>query len=98
MKTILVVDDEPAARYALKRALESRYRILEADSAAAARSTLASVDTELLLLDGVLAGECGISFLRWLREQGNDLPVLMVSALDTARTAVEALQLGAADY
>ncbi|HEY1483173.1 MAG TPA: sigma-54 dependent transcriptional regulator [Candidatus Acidoferrum sp.] len=98
MKTILVVDDEPAARYALKRALESRYRILEADSAAAARSTLASEVPELLLLDVVLPGEDGISFLRWLREQGNDLPVLMVSALDTARTAVEALQLGAADY
>jgi DNA-binding NtrC family response regulator len=98
MKTILVVDDEPAARYALKRALESRYRILEADSAAAARSTLASEVPELLLLDVVLPGEDGISFLRWLREQGSDLPVLMVSALDTARTAVEALQLGAADY
>ncbi len=98
MKTILVVDDEPAARYALRRALESRYRILEADSAAAARSTLASEAPELLLLDVVLPGEDGISFLRWLREQGNDLPVLMVSALDTARTAVEALQLGAADY
>jgi DNA-binding NtrC family response regulator len=98
MKTILVVDDEPAARYALKRALESRYRILEADSASAARSMLASEAPELLLLDVVLPGEDGISFLRWLREQGNDLPVLMVSALDTARTAVEALQLGAADY
>lgn len=98
MKTILVVDDEPAARYALKRALESRYRILEADSAAAARAMLASETPELLLLDVVLPGEDGISFLRWLREQGNDLPVLMVSALDTARMAVEALQLGAADY
>ena len=98
MKTILVVDDEPAARYALRRALESRYRILEADSAAAARSMLASEAPELLLLDVVLPGEDGISFLRWMREQGNDLPVLMVSALDTARTAVEALQLGAADY
>ena len=32
MKTILVVDDEPAARYALSRALENRYRIVEADS------------------------------------------------------------------
>jgi DNA-binding NtrC family response regulator len=33
-----------------------------------------------------------------MREQGSELPVLMVSALDTAKTAVEALQLGAADY
>ena len=39
-----------------------------------------------------------MSFLKWMREQGNDVPVLMVSALDTAKTAVEALQVGAADY
>jgi DNA-binding NtrC family response regulator len=33
-----------------------------------------------------------------MREQGSEIPVLMVSALDTAKTAVEALQIGAADY
>ncbi|HEX9760900.1 MAG TPA: sigma-54 dependent transcriptional regulator, partial [Candidatus Acidoferrales bacterium] len=38
------------------------------------------------------------SVLRWMREHGHDAPVLVVSALDTAKSAVEALQLGAADY
>jgi DNA-binding NtrC family response regulator len=98
MKTVLIVDDEPAARYALKRALENRYRIAEADSAAAARSVLATEDPDLMLLDVVMPDEDGIRLLKWLREQGNVLPVLMVSALDTAKTAVQALQLGAADY
>jgi DNA-binding NtrC family response regulator len=98
MKTILIVDDEPASRYALKRALEGRYRVGEADSAAAARSALFSDKPDLLLLDVVLPGEDGLSFLKWLRQEGYELPVLMVSALDTAKTAVEALQLGAADY
>ena len=98
MKTVLIVDDEPAARYALRRALENRYRITEADSAAAARVALATENPDLLLLDVVMPGEDGICFLKWLREQGNPLPVLMVSALDTAKTAVDALQLGAADY
>ena len=98
MKTILIVDDEPAARYALRRALENRYRIAEADSAAAARASLEAENPDLILLDVVMPGEDGISFLRWLRAQGCSLPVLMVSALDTAKTAVEALQLGAADY
>jgi len=98
MKTILIVDDEPASRYALRRALEGRYRIVEADSATAARPLLPAEKPDLLLLDVVLPGEDGLAFLRWLREEGNELPVLMVSALDTAKTAVEALQLGAADY
>ncbi len=98
MKTILIVDDEPAARYGLRRALEAKYRIAEADSAEAARSALDAERPDLVLLDVVLPGQSGLEFLRWMREQGNDVPVLMVSALDTAKTAVEALQLGAADY
>jgi DNA-binding NtrC family response regulator len=98
MKTILIVDDEPAARYGMRRALESAYRVIEADSAAAARRLLFSDKPDLLLLDVVLPGEDGITFLKWLRAEGQELPVLMVSALDTAKTAVDALQLGAADY
>jgi DNA-binding NtrC family response regulator len=98
MKTVLIVDDEPASRYALRRALESRYRVVEADSAASGRASLLSEKPDLLLLDVVLPGEDGLSFLKWLRQEGHELPVLMVSALDTAKTAVEALQLGAADY
>jgi DNA-binding NtrC family response regulator len=98
MKTILIVDDEPASRYALKRALEARYGVVEADSAAAARTVLVAEKPDLLLLDVVLPGEDGLAFLKRLREEGNELPVLMVSALDTAKTAVEALQLGATDY
>lgn len=98
MKTVLVVDDEPAARYGLKRALEGRYRVVEADSAAAARATIASEAPDLLLLDVVMPGEDGLAFLKWLRSEGNQLPVLMISALDTAKPAVEALQYGAADY
>ena len=98
MKTILIVDDEPAARYGLRRALEAKYRIAEAESAEAAREALPREEPDLVLLDVVLPGQDGLSFLKWMREQGSEVPVLMVSALDTAKTAVEALRLGAADY
>src|SRR5215468_11132638 len=97
-KTILIVDDEPAARYGLRRALEAKYRIAEADSAEAAREALLRQHPDLVLLDVVLPGQDGLSFLKWMRDQGSDVPVLMVSALDAAKTTVEALQLGAADY
>ena len=56
MKTILIVDDEPAARYGLRRALEGRYQIIEADSAAAARAVMASAMPDLLVLDIVMPG------------------------------------------
>ena len=98
MKTILIVDDEAASRYALRRALEHGYRIAEADSAAAAREALVRERADLVLLDIVMSGEDGMSFLRWMRDAGHTQPVIVVSALDTARTAVEALKLGSADY
>jgi DNA-binding NtrC family response regulator len=98
MKTLLIVDDEPAARYGLRRALEFKYRIAEADSAEAARDAFQTEKPDLVLLDVVLPGMDGLSFLKMLREQGSSVPVLMVSALDAAKTAVEALRFGAADY
>lgn len=98
MKTILIVDDEPAARYGLRRALESRYRVAEAESAEAARAAIPTERPDLMLLDVVMPGQDGLSLLKSLREEGNELPVLIVSALDTAKTAVEALRVGAADY
>jgi DNA-binding NtrC family response regulator len=98
MRTILVVDDEPAARYGLRRALEHKYRVTEAANAAEARAALPRERPDVVLLDLVMPEEGGLSFLRWMREIGHEQPVLVVSALDTAKTAVEALQLGAADY
>lgn len=98
MQTILIVDDEPAARYGMRRALEGRYRIAEAASASAAREALSSDPPDVILLDLVMPSEDGLTFLRWLRENHDETPVLVVSALDTAKTAVEALQSGAADY
>ncbi|MGA3293694.1 MAG: sigma-54 dependent transcriptional regulator [Candidatus Acidiferrales bacterium] len=98
MRTILIVDDEPSARYGMRRALEGSYRIVEAASADAARQAVASDRPDLILLDLVMPDEDGLAFLRSLREAGDKTPVLIVSALDTAHNAVEALCSGAADY
>jgi DNA-binding NtrC family response regulator len=98
MKTILIVDDEPAARYGLRRALESNYRIAEADSAEAAREAFTRERPDLILLDVIMPGEDGLSFLRWMREKESDIPVLMVSAVDKVNTVGDAYKLGAKDY
>jgi DNA-binding NtrC family response regulator len=98
MRTILIVDDEAAARYGVRRALENKYKIIEAESAGDARASIASEQPDLILLDLVMPGEDGLAFLRWMRANEIQTPVLVVSALDSAKTAVEALQNGAADY
>ena len=97
-RTILIVDDERAARYGVRRALEGKYKIAEADSATSARALLAAEPSDLILLDLVMPGEDGLTFLRWMRANNIETPVLVVSALDSAKTAVDALQSGAADY
>src|SRR5690348_7346757 len=98
MRTILIVDDEPAIRYGLRRALEESYRIVEVDSAKAARDSIEREAPDLVLLDVVLPGEDGLSFLRAIRGEGFSRPILIVSALDTAKIAIEALRSGANDY
>jgi DNA-binding NtrC family response regulator len=98
MPTILIVDDEPSARYGMRRALEGSYRVVEAGSAEAARAAVSADRPDLILLDLVMPDEDGVAFLRSLRESGDETPVLIVSALDTAGTAVEALHSGASDY
>jgi DNA-binding NtrC family response regulator len=98
MRTILIVDDEAAARYGMRRALEGAFRVVEAESAEQAREAIRREAPALILLDLIMPGEDGLGFLRTLRGSGDQTPVLVVSALDTARTAVEALEGGANDY
>jgi len=98
MRTILIVDDEAAARYGMRRALEGHFRVVEAASAAEAREAIAREKPALIVLDLIMPEEDGLAFLRSWRGSGDQTPVLIASALDTARTAVEALQVGANDY
>jgi len=98
MRSILIVDDEPSARYGMRRALEGAYKVTEAGSAGAAREAVTRERPDLILLDLIMPDEDGVAFLRSFRAAGDETPVLIVSALDTARTAVEALHAGAADY
>ncbi|HXX45380.1 MAG TPA: sigma-54 dependent transcriptional regulator [Candidatus Acidoferrales bacterium] len=98
MRTILIVDDEPAARYGMRRALEGNFRVVEAGSAREAREAISREAPDLILLDLIMPEEDGNAFLRSLRANADETPVLIVSALDTARTAVDALRNGANDY
>ena len=70
-KMIFVVDDDKTARYGVRRALEERYKILEADSAASARRVLAAESPDLLLLDIEMPEESGLDFLREIKAEAS---------------------------
>src|SRR5688572_8627065 len=96
----MIVDDEEAARYGMRRALTTLgYNITEAGSAEAASALLKQHEPDLLLLDVNLPGLSGLDFLRELKSANGNAPlVIIVTAHGSERMAVEAVKAGAHDY
>ena len=99
---ILVVDDEPDIRGAVRDILEDEgYRVALAADAAAARAALAGPEApfDAVLLDIWMPGTDGIALLReWVAAGELAQPVVMMSGHGTVETAVEATRLGAYDF
>ncbi|MCP5111132.1 MAG: sigma-54-dependent Fis family transcriptional regulator [bacterium] len=98
MRTILVVDDEASARYALKRVFDPEHRVLEASSVEEARAAINTELPDVVLLDYSMPGEDGLVLLRELRGIACPPAVIMVTAHGSERVAVEAMRIGAYDY
>jgi len=97
-QTILVVDDDPGARQSLEVILEDDYRVLCVGNGPEALKILQEETVDLILLDVNMPDMDGLEVLRKIKEQDEELDVIMVSALDLARKAVDAIRLGAYDY
>ena len=101
---LLVVDDEEAARYGIKRALQAfGYAIDEAESAESARALIRERKFDLLLLDVNLPGISGLEFLKELQTESEngkvEAPlVIIITAHGSERLAVQAVKSGAYDY
>jgi len=97
---LLIVDDEEAARYGMRRALTGfGYDIEEAASVEAARALMKERQMDLLLLDVNLPGVSGLEFLNELKETNGEAPlVILITAHGSERMAVEAIKSGAHDY
>ncbi|MGB6042134.1 MAG: sigma-54 dependent transcriptional regulator [Pirellulales bacterium] len=98
---ILIADDEQPARYGMKRALEcEQYEIDEAADGQAALDAIRAGSFDLVYLDLAMPALSGKEVLRTLRDERIDgrVEVIVVTADDTIQTAVQCVQLGAADY
>ena len=103
---ILIVDDEENVRDSLKMILSRHYRV---DAVADGEGAL-SIFTEfkdssgnnqlpsLVLLDVMMPGIDGLSVLEKIKAKHASIPVIMLSASNTVRTAVQAMKIGAVDY
>jgi DNA-binding response OmpR family regulator len=98
LETILVVDDEPAIVQVIRdRLRQEGFRVRAAGSAQEATAAVAD-PPDLIILDLMLPDLDGFELLRRLRQQGLDLPVIILTARDDDVDVVVGLELGADDY
>jgi two-component system response regulator MprA len=96
---ILVVDDEPALRAALQRALRLEgYDVALAEDGDAALRLVQRDAPELVVLDVLMPALDGLAVCRRLRRAGDRTPVLMLTARDAVSDRVSGLDAGADDY
>ena len=98
MKNILIVDDEPDIREILRYNLEKEgFAITEAVDGNDALDKL-SKDLDLAILDIMMPGKDGYDVCRKIREQGNTLPIVFLTAMDREFDELKGLEVGADDY
>lgn len=96
---ILVVDDEPPIRKLLRVGLGTQdYTIVEASNARTAVEQVKAERPDLILLDLGLPDMAGHDLLRQWRDEGLELPVVILSSRTDEAGIVKALELGADDY
>src|SRR5438067_7299698 len=101
---LLIVDDEEAARYGMRRALQNfGCEIFEADSAETAHALMRDSRFDLLLLDVNLPGLSGLEFLQQIQTEAQATQteppqVIIITAHGSERLAVQAVKSGAYDY
>lgn len=96
---ILVVDDDDRIRSLVSRYLmENEFVVMTAPSAAAARDIRKALTFDAIVADIMMPDETGLAYTQSLREQGDNIPVLLLTALGEAGDRITGLESGADDY
>jgi two-component system response regulator MprA len=95
---VLVVDDDPAVRSAIARALRVDYEVGEAIDGADALAQHSSSPADAIVLDLLMPEIGGLDVCRALRHRADPVPILVVTARDAVDDRVEGLDAGADDY
>ncbi len=97
-KRVLVVDDEPGVRESVRILLSADYDITTVPSGDAALEAIQRERPHLVLVDVIMPGMDGMELLERVRATDPGLPVVILTATKTVKTAVAAMKLGAFDY
>jgi DNA-binding response OmpR family regulator len=98
-ETILVVDDEPTLIEAIRYNLKAQgFNVLTAGDADEALQLFRSQRPDLIVLDVMLPSGSGFDICRLIRQQGERVPILMLTARIAESDRVQGLEIGADDY
>ena len=98
-KTVLIVEDEKSIVDILRFNLEKEgYRCVAAYDGEAGLNAALSENPDLILLDVMLPKMIGFDVCRTLREKGNNVPVIILTAREEEEDKVLGLEIGADDY
>lgn len=98
-KTILVIDDDDVLNHAIAHGLHNEgFDVISALSAEDAIQVLARIRVDGIILDRMMTGIDGLTFLQDLRNSGDTTPVLMLTAMTGAENSIAGLSVGANDY
>lgn len=98
-KTVLIIDDDDLLRKSLATGLKNNcFSVLTADSAEQGDQILSRISVDAIVLDRMMTGMDGLSFLKKLRNSGNTTPVIMLTAMSGPENAIDGLENGANDY
>ncbi|MBR0671352.1 response regulator [Neoroseomonas soli] len=96
---LLVVDDDARLRDLLQRFLtEQGFRVTAVADAAAARRSIAAMMFDLLVLDVMMPGESGLALAESLRRDGDEVPILMLTARGAPEDRIAGFEHGVDDY
>ena len=96
---LLIVDDEKNIRASIVDFFRIEgFETAEAQNGLAAQKLLAEQSFDGVVLDLRMPGMDGLTLLRWLRGEGRQIPVVMISAYGDIEDAVTAMKEGAGDY
>jgi len=95
---ILVVDDDDRLRELLQKFLtDSGFSVDTAHDSLIARTKIRVIQYDIIILDVMMPGESGLSFLQYLRTISKT-PILMLSAIKETKERIKGLEIGADDY
>lgn len=98
-KTVLIIDDDDMLRKTLARGLRNEhFNVLTAQSADLAKEVLARVRVDAIILDRMMTGTDGLTFLQQMRGAGDTTPVIMLTAMTGPENTIDGLSGGADDY